>query len=191
MDKASQNAIDVAAVQAYEEAIPWHTVGIIARSEAAVPQQGIGTGAAVEWNRHFIILTAKHVIADTPRDELRFFLRPGGTLESANVKEVDPNTIGVESRRCLPIRSLTLSDVEDIALIELDATATSIDNLRFHVLERNTATPPPGETVTVAGYPSDCGHVVAAGAMAVFLTCKQHSSNSRVTFKSTILQPTF
>ena len=170
MDKASQTTIEVAAVQALEEAIPWHTVGIVARSGEGIPEQGIGTDAAVEWHGHYIILTAKHVIQDTPHEELRFFLRADGTLETANVKDVNPATIGLESRKRIPTRSVVLSDVEDIALLELDATSTSIDNLRFHVLDRNIATPPPSETVTVAGYPSDLGHVVADGAMAVFLT---------------------
>jgi len=169
MENTSKIDIENAAAEAIKEAVPWHTVGIITRDKG-IAESGIGTGAAIEWHAHFIILTAKHVIQDTPHDELRFFLRPSEPLETSTVTDVNAATLGLESRRRLPIRSVVLSDDDDIALIELDATSTSIDNLRFHVLDRNTATPPPGETVTVAGYPSDSSHVVAAGARAASLT---------------------
>jgi len=164
------DSLQAAAAEAIKEAVPWHTVGIIARSEAGIPEQGIGTGAAVEWREHSLILTAKHVVEDTPREELWFLLRPDGTLETAGVRDVNPAVVERESRRRIPIQSIVLSEAEDIALLEVGVTSTSIGNLRFHSLDGNSATPPPGETVIVMGYPSDFGYVVGPGAMAAFPT---------------------
>ena len=168
MDKASQNAIEIAAGEAIKEAVPWHTVGIVARSERGVAEQGIGTGAAVEWHGHSIILTAKHVIQDTPREEHWFFLRPDGTLETYTVRNVDPATVGREGRRRIPIQSVVLSDAEDIALLEIEVASTEIGNLRFHPLDDNAATPPPNQTVFVMGYPAALGCVVGPESVAAF-----------------------
>lgn len=162
------DASQTAAAEAIKEAVPWHTVGIIARSEAGIPEQGIGTGAAVEWRGHSLILTAKHVIENTPHEELWFLLRPDGTLETAGVRGVNPAAVERETRRRIPIQSVVLNAAEDIALLEIEVTSTSIGNLRFHALDGNAATPPPGETVIVMGFPSDLGYVVAPGAVAAF-----------------------
>lgn len=46
--------------EAIEEAVAWHTVGIVADES-----QSIGTGSAVLWHEHPLIITARHVIEDS------------------------------------------------------------------------------------------------------------------------------
>ncbi len=164
------DAIQDAAAEALKEAVPWHTVGIITRSSAGDCEQGIGTGAVVRWHKHSLILTAKHVVEGTPPEELWFYLRPDGTLNTHAVQDVNPANIGLESRRRLPVCAVVLSEAEDLALLDLDVPPTGIDNLRFHALDGDASTPQPGEMVIVAGYPSDLGHPVGQGAMAAFLS---------------------
>src|SRR2546425_1056648 len=49
------------AADAIEEAVAWHTVGIVTGSGER-KWQGIGTGAAVRWRGGHYILTAEHVL---------------------------------------------------------------------------------------------------------------------------------
>jgi len=68
------------ATQAAEEVVTSHTVGIIGET-AAGPRTGIGTGSAIEWEGHKLILTAAHVLGKADTSELRFLFRPEGTIQ--------------------------------------------------------------------------------------------------------------
>jgi hypothetical protein len=60
-----------------EEALYWHTVGILADSGTT-----LGTAVAIRWNKHCIFLTANHVIRKTSDKNLRGI---GGIGDRRNV----------------------------------------------------------------------------------------------------------
>src|SRR5262252_4729005 len=62
--------------EAIEEAVAWHTVGIIADEG-----QSIGTGSAILWRNHPLILTARHVIETSPDSDLWFHFRDACTMQ--------------------------------------------------------------------------------------------------------------
>lgn len=73
-----------AAADGIEEAVAWHTVGIVSNNG-----RNIGAGAAVSWRGRPFILTADHVLSDhEPRNDLWFFFRVGRTLERAEREEL-------------------------------------------------------------------------------------------------------
>ncbi len=57
-----------------------HTVGIVTNDEYGQVGRGIGTGTAVLWKGKKSILTAKHVVRNTPIDRFWFFPRPEGSI---------------------------------------------------------------------------------------------------------------
>src|SRR5882762_3071434 len=64
------------AMEGIEEAVYWHTAGIVTDSG-----KNVGTATAVRWNKHLLLLTADHVINKTADRDLLFVFRPPGTLE--------------------------------------------------------------------------------------------------------------
>ena len=69
-------------MEGIEEAVYWHTVGIVTycapRGEAQVD---CGTGTGIKWNGRTYLATAHHVVCGKSADQIGFFFRPSGTLE--------------------------------------------------------------------------------------------------------------
>lgn len=150
--------------EAIEERIASSTVGIVARSEQGVPGQGLGSGALVSHRDRLLIITAAHVISNTPTDELRFFLRSGGALRRSSYE--DRALGGVAPARQIPISGRKLDEVNDLAALELGCLPDALrPSVPFEQLE-DCAGPSETQLVAFSGYPSSTGAIVSRDSAA-------------------------
>ncbi len=148
---ATQCDLNKEAADGIEEAIAWHTVGIVADEP-----RGIGTGTAILWRTHHVILTAWHVIKDNPIAHLWFFFRPDGTLRRADPADMlRQGRLELTPRRHIEVRNHHYSDKDDLAILEVDAELERSSNLRFYDLEPDSLTPGVGTSLATIGYPHD------------------------------------
>ena len=134
-----------------EEALYWHTVGILADSGAT-----LGTAVAIRWNKHCIFLTANHVIRTTSDKDLRFYFRPSGTVVRDEWGSVPPGVIRLQA----PTEIATFDRFEaprmDVAALIVSPILENQVNVRFHDLSKNPKLPRPFlEPVAAIGYPAD------------------------------------
>ncbi|PYT78208.1 MAG: hypothetical protein DMG42_01180 [Acidobacteria bacterium] len=86
--------------EAIEEAVAWHTIGIVADEG-----QSIGTGSAILWRQRPLIITARHVIEDSPDSGIWFYFRDEGTMKRSPIDEL-PKRRDVEYRPKVRIKIL-------------------------------------------------------------------------------------
>ena len=67
------------AKEAIEEFVCWHMCAVGVRSTRGQPE--VGTATAIRWKQRTFLLSADHVVNDTPNEGLEFAFRPPGTLE--------------------------------------------------------------------------------------------------------------
>src|SRR5437660_108645 len=101
------------AADAIEEAIAWHTVGIVPGN-----RPDIGTGTALAWNSRNLIVTAKHVVKGLSVSDLWFLFRPPDKLTRKEARQIRLTKEDLMPRGALRIRELWLADHEDFAVIE-------------------------------------------------------------------------
>ena len=66
-----------------------HTIGVVneKRETGTVPDgrgydaEQPGSASMIRWDQHHCILTAKHVLENADKNDLRFFFRPTGILD--------------------------------------------------------------------------------------------------------------
>lgn len=146
------------AADAIEEAVAWHTVGIVTGSGES-RWQGIGTGAAIRWRGSHHILTAEHVLRQTDPEDLRFFFRPDETLRREE-REVLLTRPGVPMRWLLPPADLQVAApiVDggiDLAVIPVRADLETNRPVRFFDIASGQTTPPENTTLIATGFPFD------------------------------------
>lgn len=125
-------------IEAEIERIAHHTVGIIGHL-GPVSGHGIGTGVAIRWRRQFFLLTAHHVIADTPHsDHLSFLLR-----------DHDP------ARTPIEIEAIHENRRQDLALLRVARGVSSPHGILFYPLRAGLRTPGVGTEVALLGYLPD------------------------------------
>jgi hypothetical protein len=73
-----------------------YTFGIVSDING-VEGKGLGTGVGVLWRGTYLILTAKHVVEDTPPHRICFFLPEGALLIPGSAASID--WTNVRSRR--------------------------------------------------------------------------------------------
>jgi hypothetical protein len=116
-----------AAVEGIEEAVAWHTVGLIADDGRT-----IGTASAVRWAGRAVLLTARHVVEDSLGERLWFFPRPPGALERHEVGEIaDGAPIPILPRLEIPLRRALLCPDADLAVLEVEPEAEAMENVPF------------------------------------------------------------
>src|SRR5260370_13263114 len=84
--------------RAIEEAVAWHTVGIVAEDG-----QSIGTGSAILWRQRPLILTAGHLIRGSPGCHTWFFFCPQETIKRSPITG-DPRPPAVRYNNKLRIK---------------------------------------------------------------------------------------
>lgn len=125
-------------VEAEIEQIALHTVGIIGHL-GPVSGHGIGTGVAVRWRRRPFLVTAYHVIADTPHsDHLSFLHRDQG----APAARIEVKEIHADAKR-------------DLAALRLSGPLASRPRIHFYPLRATVHTPDFGTEVVLLGYLPD------------------------------------
>lgn len=150
--------------EAIEEAVAWHTVGIVADVS-----QSIGTGSTILWRNRPLILTARHVIETTPDSDLWFHFRDPGTMQRSPVEEL-PHRRDVIYKRKVRIKIVdrrSSADV-DLAALEIQRSIEDEHSVQFFDLREDAVTPAPGTIITMRGYPSDLKRIVAPGIAASF-----------------------
>lgn len=150
------------AEDAFRERVYWHTLAVVNLATLDLPQEyansrgfrsaqeeSIGTGTAVMWNGHELILTAAHVLEGASVTQIALMPRPASSL-----KELIPGSKLALHRRIEPrVRRIVRCEWEDLAFIELEAGEARDLKVRFADLTRST-TPRVGVTVVYLGHPS-------------------------------------
>ncbi len=152
------------AAEAVEELVASYTVGIVGQGSHG-PGTAIGTGFAVEWRRQVMILTASHVIRDTPPALLRFFFRPAGSLEREDVAH---GSAGVRFALAeqVDIQAIWNNKAEDVAAILPDRHFRTRFNVQVYLLDPVDTMLSPGARVMLVGYPSALKEEVHPGVLA-------------------------
>jgi len=150
--------------EAIEEAVAWHTVGIVADDS-----QSIGTGSAVLWRQRPLIITARHVIEDSSDSDIWFYFRDDGTMKRAPIDEL-PRRRDVEYRpkARIKIAGRFCSDNVDIAALEVLRSIENEHLVQFFALVGDCVTPTAGTIITMRGYPSAQARIVAPRTAAAF-----------------------
>ncbi len=150
--------------EAIEEAVAWHTVGIVVEHS-----KSIGTGTAILWRQRSLILTAGHVIKSSPDDDIWFYFRDEGTIKRSPIDELS-NRRDVEYRAKVGIEIVDrcYSENADLAALEVQRSIEDEHPVRFFDLPEDSATPTPGTIISMRGYPFDLSRVVLRGSRAAF-----------------------
>lgn len=147
-----------AALLALQESLSWSTVGIVADYQGH-EGQGIGTGTAIRYAGRKMILTAEHVIKDTPTERLYFFFRPEGNLNYAEFGEIrDIRGIAtslLKLRERISIARIVFSQEYDLAAILVDGDPDQKHSVRFFDVKDDSVTPPADTVALIKGYPAD------------------------------------
>jgi len=152
--------------RAFAERIFSQTVGIVnlvrtigkTASGKAVSVEEMGTGSVCRWGNRRLVLTAKHVLEGAGPNDLRFFLRPCGSIEW--VTRSGPPDLA--ECRLLPIEDIIRCPKEDLAALILGPEGTDESTLHSCDLPTNLRPVPSGPGVTMLiGYPSDQSFPVA------------------------------
>ncbi len=146
-----------------EEALYWHTVGILADSGA-----NLGTALAVRWNKQCIFLTANHVIQTTRDKDLRFYFRPSGTVVRGEWGSVPSGVVQLQLPTEITIFDRFEARGTDVAALIVSPILEDQVNVRFHDLSRNPKLPRPFlEPVAAIGYPADSHKQLAPNFAAI------------------------
>ena len=132
----------------------------------------IGTGTAISYRGRHFILTARHVVEDTPDEALRFFCRPEGSLRRMKRAELRGSEgIRVEDMYMLeriPILGRTLCDADDLAVLSVEPGIQERYRVRFYDFDDTATTPDAGHLVIALGYPSDIARQIETGNFVAF-----------------------
>lgn len=165
--------VELRAADGIEESIAWSTVGIVCGS-GDVKGKGIGSGIALRWNGHHVIVTAAHVMEGTRTADLRFMFRPRGPLQrierSALVNAVRIPTASLERVKQIRLDEPLIDATVDLAAIPVDAELEQEQHVRFFDLTSGGTTPPVGHAVIVRGYPADITRVTQQNERVAFTT---------------------
>lgn len=159
------------AADAIEEAVAWHTVAIVAGTGESELRE-IGTGSAISFQGRHFILTARHVVEDTPVESLRYFCRPEGALERVERAELRRSP-GIRFDQLhlieeIPIVDRMLCDDEDLAVLAVDAELWERHRVRFFTLNDASTMPAEGQLVVTMGYPADITRQIDSGNFVAF-----------------------
>lgn len=152
---ARDHDINEMAANAFDELVAWYTVGIVGTKDGR-DGAGIGTGASVLWDGRPLILTAWHVIRETPIEKLWFLFRPDGTLERYAPGRIPPPPRPSEGvcRASIPILGIVKDEGSDIAAVQVPDGLQDRHRIMFYQLASSSLTPEVGTKVSLRGYPS-------------------------------------
>lgn len=161
---SNMSEVHDAAFEAFEEAVASHTVGIVGTRDGK-EGTGIGTGAAVIWKGRAIVLTAWHVVRESPRDRIWFLFRPKGTLARYVTGRRPPPSAPRDrySRESVPVQEITKDEKLDVAAIHVPlGMGDQHPVVCFHDLSAQSAVATTGTDVILRGHPSALAQPVGA-----------------------------
>lgn len=158
-----RNLIDLEG-KAIQEAVAWHTVSLIVNNS-----ESIGTGSAIFWHGHPLILTANHVIKDSPNDDIYFHFRHEGTMKVAPLDKLHSHPDMKYKRKVkIEIGRRYASEDLDLAVLEVQESISADHLLQFFAVPEDAVAPPAGTIVMTQGNPSDLKKTVAPGTAASY-----------------------
>lgn len=150
--------------KAIQEAVAWHTVCLIVDKS-----QSIGTGSAITWRGHHLILTANHVVKDSPNDDIYFHFRHEGTMIVAPLDELHSHPKMKYKRKVkIEIGRRCASADLDLAVLEVRESIANDHLVQFFAVPEDAVTPLVGIAVLIQGNPSDLKKTVAPGLAASY-----------------------
>jgi hypothetical protein len=157
------DALGVEKTKALGERLWSYAVGITNRALVTTgtdPKTGLrgreeetpGTGAAGQWNGHYFVLTAEHVLNSANPADLSFFVRERGDLKTQHASQVRQQDMSEPKSLDDPTAVIHRCRTEDLALI---AIAQNVFGplLEFFDFEGEWTSPAEGEIVIGVGYP--------------------------------------
>lgn len=148
------------AQEAMAHAVGPYTFGIIQNDRHGDEGRDIGTGIGILWKESFLILTAAHVLRETPDDELYYLLPPvEGLKTSEHAADGDWRNSSFRQRVRLDNPRILLSDDEvndDLAAVVLPPQGAPACETSFYTLDQNHLTPKEGCPVLFLGYAVSC-----------------------------------
>jgi hypothetical protein len=158
-----------------EEAMRTSTVGIVA-GVGKEELKWLGTGVLVKWKGKHLIVTAQHVIGDTPAEQIRFFLptnEPPKTVDRETLQTIP----GVETKHLLAFSQVDVAGIiadKDLDLAAVVLTDGDLDGnhptAAFVEMADGVATPPVGDGVMTRGFPHDMIRYTTKNAGVVFMS---------------------
>jgi hypothetical protein len=158
--------VENAAGRLIHEHVYWHTCGITSRrTKSGYPETG--TGAAIEWQGRYFVVTANHVISEFPDSDLEFVFRPPGTIaESDWWQEKSTGPVPLTLATKIPLVCRHANDKIDLAALELKETDVE-GRLRFYKLRAESKIIRPMiNTLCAIGVPFDSYEQLGSGAVA-------------------------
>src|SRR5216683_1159937 len=158
-----RNLIDNEGI-AVQEAVACHTVSLIVNKS-----ESIGTGSAILWRGHSLILTANHVVKDSPNDDIYFHFRHEGAMKVAPLDKLHSHPEMKYTRKVrVEIGRRDSSEDLDLAVLEVQESISADHLVQFFVLPEDAVTPPTGTIIVMHGYPSDLSRTVAPRTRASY-----------------------
>jgi hypothetical protein len=162
---AVASTINGAATKALANAMYRHTFGIVVDGKFGAEGQSLGSGIGVLWKGTYLILTADHVVAQTPFERL-YFLLPDEALEFGDDDIASGSrTIRMRKRFALEKPEIIESD-DDLAAFILPTQAQEMGRNHFYPLDEHHVTPHVTKQIGVLGYPREARVPVGANFMA-------------------------
>lgn len=139
---------------ALQENLGWHVVAVFSQ-----PGSGHGTGVAIQYNGHYFIATAKHVIQGgkefsilSRTEKPLVYVGRKQELDSALFylrKSVPRNTL-----KTLQVKKMHHDSDADLALLELEPSSIqALSPVSFKIISKlNSVTPPIGTRVFLIGF---------------------------------------
>jgi hypothetical protein len=148
-----EREINNAATEAIGNRMYCLTFGIVGDAKGGAEGRSLGTGIGIRWGKAYVILTAAHVIEQTP-DERLYFLLPGDTLiHPSSAIPVKNGQVELRRRSVLEKPDVLLSDDFDLAAVILEGQPEEVGKYHFYDLDRAHATPSTPTQAGFLGYP--------------------------------------
>jgi hypothetical protein len=135
--------------EAIEEAIACSTIGIASEDGTT-----LGTGVAIRYKGYNLIVTARHVLESVDLGGRRIIKKKNAPLPREAKKDL-PELLAKQSRIKIPSTQILISKSsdDDLAVLFVDASCLTRQNVRFHELDDTRNTPEPGVIIVIMGYP--------------------------------------
>jgi hypothetical protein len=154
--------MDSAAGEAIMNRMWSHTVGVVnekrrvrtLQNGTAIYEEQPGTGSVIRWKKELCILTAKHVVEEADRGDLRFFSRPSGSIEQKSREDIERQGF-IESHMGLraEIHEIFRCGWEDIAVLTINPDTENL-NAEAHDFLGAWLDPAEGSPIYCFGFPS-------------------------------------
>lgn len=149
-----ERKVNQAATEALGNAIYRYTFGVVGDGAFGAEGRSIGTGIGVRWKGNCFIMTAAHVVNQTPESRLYFFL-PSSTLQFSHLRvAAGPSACEMTLRFTLDRPDIVFADDNDLAAVRMPRQSGEATT-SFYELHESHTSPAGAKQVGFMGYPKD------------------------------------